>query len=551
MALIVAGSFRRRNRLADSRRTVWYIAAVIGLCPCWVIRAEQPYVVRNLDAPVQPTWNYAINDHGDVAGNRFNASAWSAYRIANGQVAMLGTLGGPDSTARNINNLGQVVGHADVTVNRSYGFVWNAGTLINLGGLGPTNPTFWTSDAWDINDAGQIVGEVWLAAGLRTAFLITPENGVWFRDDNADGKNDLMIDLGTFGGVSSIARAIDNAGRIVGYFTTVDLKQHAFLWRNGEMIELGTLGGAESVAIDINNSGQVLVKTFASQDPQALPLLAVITPDGDVWNRDLDFDGANDLMDVVETEYPNPYPVALDDSGRVLGDDGGLPAIWEGGVTHWMYNRFLTDPGWSVGACFDLNSVGDVVCLADHVNAPEAGQIPVVISRANPTVKAVGSRFLEVAVPPGTRSASLRVSTADGSCLLGFVDPGSDPYHRLSASPFAMPCDTWGTINIGGEEIAPGVAYRVQLDLGGGVGASDAVSPRKWGDAIAPFGIVNFQDVSAIVKCFQGSSTAPPMTACDLVPAIPNGIVNFQDVSACVGAFQGEPYPFSFPGPCP
>lgn len=67
-----------------------------------------------------------------------------------------------------------------------------------------------------------------------------------------------MTDLGTLGGSSSQAFAINPAGQVVGESATSDGDGHAFLWERGTMIDLGTLGGAGSVAIAINPSGVVL-----------------------------------------------------------------------------------------------------------------------------------------------------------------------------------------------------------------------------------------------------------------------------------------------------
>jgi probable HAF family extracellular repeat protein len=68
-----------------------------------------------------------------------------------------------------------------------------------------------------------------------------------------------MVDLGTLGGHSSAALAINDHGQVVG---TADIAgqniNHAFLYENGHMIDLGTLYGSFSYAIAINASTQIL-----------------------------------------------------------------------------------------------------------------------------------------------------------------------------------------------------------------------------------------------------------------------------------------------------
>jgi len=69
----------------------------------------------------------------------------------------------------------------------------------------------------------------------------------------------LAADLGTVGGTSSEAVAINEAGQIVGDSTTAAGETHAFSWTAaGGMVDLGTPGGASSHAVAVNEDGQVV-----------------------------------------------------------------------------------------------------------------------------------------------------------------------------------------------------------------------------------------------------------------------------------------------------
>ena len=68
-----------------------------------------------------------------------------------------------------------------------------------------------------------------------------------------------IVDLGTLGGPHSNAYAINDSGQVVGWSYVASGKMHAFLWTLKEgMRDLGTLGGADSVAKSINYQGQVV-----------------------------------------------------------------------------------------------------------------------------------------------------------------------------------------------------------------------------------------------------------------------------------------------------
>jgi probable HAF family extracellular repeat protein len=69
-------------------------------------------------------------------------------------------------------------------------------------------------------------------------------------------------DLGTLGGGSSHATGINDSGQVVGWSSTNNGTQHAFLYDAGavtpKMQDLGTLGGIDSRAMSINDAGKVV-----------------------------------------------------------------------------------------------------------------------------------------------------------------------------------------------------------------------------------------------------------------------------------------------------
>lgn len=187
-----------------------------------------------------------LNNVGEVAGNADAGISGStrAFLYSNGRMRSLGTLGGDFSYATAMNDAGQVVGYSHTLDDREHGFLYSNDTMIDLGTLAARNIYSFASD---INASGQVTGHWVDDQGYQRGFIY--ENGT-------------MKDIGTLGGRWSMATAINDVGDIVGIAETMFFGIHGFLRRNGQMIDLGSLGGGGSGAYDINNLGEVIGSSF-------------------------------------------------------------------------------------------------------------------------------------------------------------------------------------------------------------------------------------------------------------------------------------------------
>jgi probable HAF family extracellular repeat protein len=199
---IVAGwSFGPSGRGIWQRAARWRDRAVESLGP---------------DVPGRGSAAFAINDLGEVVGwaqsaetsdGRLlqRAAAWTAEAAP--RMLDLGALGGAqsESVAYDINNARQVVGTSDTVSGSRHAFLWDRGTLTDLGTLaGDTD-----SEAYAINDRGEIVG----ASLQRRCGDCPPRATVW-----RDGQ---LIDLNTLLPADSgwhllEATELDDHGCIVG-----------------------------------------------------------------------------------------------------------------------------------------------------------------------------------------------------------------------------------------------------------------------------------------------------------------------------------------------
>ena len=153
----------------------------------------------------------------------------------------LGTLGGANSTAIDINASGQVIGISDV-----FGR-WPARLPLDVrrrdagSRHAPSSPA---SSVVAINDAGQIAGSYVAPSGDTHAFLYTPGSG--------------LRDLGTLGGTTSSATGLNAQGAVVGSSTTSQGATHAFLWTSTDGMEDVTAVSGFAAVRKLNDDLQTL-----------------------------------------------------------------------------------------------------------------------------------------------------------------------------------------------------------------------------------------------------------------------------------------------------
>jgi probable HAF family extracellular repeat protein len=103
-----------------------------------------------------------------------------------------------------------------------------------------------------INERGQV------AACSYTDAIANPTTGTPTLDPFL-WEHGSMRDLGTLGGTSGCATALNNSGQVAGYSNLQgDLIFHAFVSDREKLKDLGTLGGDKSVALAINDAGHVI-----------------------------------------------------------------------------------------------------------------------------------------------------------------------------------------------------------------------------------------------------------------------------------------------------
>jgi len=304
---------------------------------------EEFTMLEDLDPNLRST-ALGINNAGEIVGcsnigalpRAVRAVLWTPDGLGGYNSPVdLGTLGGPQSCAFDINDLGQIVGSADPPVGISHPTIWNNAVPTDLGTLGTLG-----GEARAINNNGQVVGLLIASSSNFPMFLWDSVNGMQnlghfgsgltstrANDINDDGiitgrgsgslsafeafvwENGVFTGLGDLAGIGSQANGINNNGQVVGQTLISLFERHAFVWdsENG-MQDQGSLSGAHSEGFAINNLGQIVgeVFTFAGLH---LPV---------VWKViDTDSDGIPNSEDNC-TLVANPDQSDFDDNG--VGD---------------------------------------------------------------------------------------------------------------------------------------------------------------------------------------------------------------------------------------
>lgn len=284
----------------------------------------------------------ALNASGQVVGriDGYGAPITRPFLWQGGRVETLPPGNGSVVVASAINNAGLVVGSADaVSAKQWHPLFWRSGVLQDLG-YRTIEPAGVAVGLFDVNEQEQAVG------GTGHAFL---------------RSGDVTTDLGTLGGPSSVAYALNELGQVVGSADLPSGSARAFLWQQGVMQDLGTLGGDYSVAYDVNESGQVVgTSSLASGARHAF-----------LWENGV-------MRDLGTLSRQNISAArAINDAGQIVGYSRRLESdlgssigvIWTGSAPHALTGDVRDRSPWSITDARDINNRGQIVGMGYHLGA--------------------------------------------------------------------------------------------------------------------------------------------------------------------------------------
>ena len=229
-----------------------------------------------------------------------------------------------------------------------------------------------------------------VALGSLVSFAPAPAA----QESAAGRRPQEVVVIGTFGGPTSVLRAVNDRGQAVGFSGVTSVNDwHALLWEEGRMVDLGVLPGDDvSLALGINDRRQIVgtsgnLSTGRSravlwQDGQMI-LLSPADASADCAAADINHHGViagyceNAAVvwrdgEMVRIDVPGFFQAlanAINDKGAVVGSSLDFALVQSGFL--WQDGRVieLADSGHTM-VPFDINNRGQIVGYAEAFPGP-------------------------------------------------------------------------------------------------------------------------------------------------------------------------------------
>jgi probable HAF family extracellular repeat protein len=269
----------------------------MGAFPAGVLLWAGSYTITTISVPGGSlTQVYGINDSGQIVGTYYQGNAEHAFFYSDGKYTTFGPVG---LIPYGINNAGDIAG----------GYLGVGSLTGKFTVITPPATHFFAADAFSINNAGQVVGQLDESVGSGSFFYSGGVASILFtptpRGINDSGEivgwqvigdpltqgvqsfvsiNGVTTALTIPGAFSTTASGVNDSGEIVGTYAIGSLgsDSEGFLDNDGVLISFKVPGAASTGIDGINNEGQI-IGTFTNgvgpaQSYIATPLTVVPEP---------------------------------------------------------------------------------------------------------------------------------------------------------------------------------------------------------------------------------------------------------------------------------
>jgi probable HAF family extracellular repeat protein len=281
------------------------VVAAILLSLASVAQANR-YKVVALGEPREVT---AMNSHGGISGSYggaliYRGGRWHRLEMDEGSSA---------SYAFDINELNEVAGFEQFADLDVLPVVWGPGKKKTILSLPEGGYRGW---ATAISDTNLVAGYFLAPESTQTCFLWTPGVGMVTFDFAKKGQYCSAADVNVYGQVVGVVAIPD------------DHTSYAFIWKDGHMRKLGTLGGKSATATAVNASGVVVGYSFVETNSYeehafrwkdgVMTDIGIPTEDWSIYNEAFDINAVGDIVGyAIKRSDGLDYATRFDD-GRII-----------------------------------------------------------------------------------------------------------------------------------------------------------------------------------------------------------------------------------------
>jgi probable HAF family extracellular repeat protein len=294
-----------------------------------------------IDAPDgTSTWATDIDDSGRIVGISFGAVVRGFLRDAQGAFTPIDAPAAPPPPGRpelpatqplGLNNRGQIVGIFGDSEG-THAFLLDNGVFTTLDAPDSIGSTL----LLDINDGGQLAG----AYDIEGHGVLQDRRGNFTTIDHPDGVGETVL------------AGINNRGQIVGGILDASRTLRSFLFDDGDFTTIDVPGALSSSALKINDRGQIVgaYSTLTNKN-HAFPTR------GFLWDA-----GVATMIDVPGALHTGAN--GINNSGRIVGDYVDANGVGHGFIREPDGNFTTIDiPGATSTGISDINDHGQMTGL--------------------------------------------------------------------------------------------------------------------------------------------------------------------------------------------